>query len=189
MGTRGTRPVRAARRYVCLRLGRWLIVFTAVSAVLAFTLWRSDSPFAYQLDVFGAIVVPFLLCCGYGVIYIGTRSEIMAALAILGVIAGVAAIIIWLILWTGPSGESAQSFYGFWCLTLCIAPLTLLILLATVILSFCEKPAKDARPGCCLKCGYLLTGLRDARCPECGTRFDPSLLTRSNTCQTNRGDQ
>jgi hypothetical protein len=28
----------------------------------------------------------------------------------------------------------------------------------------------------CVKCGYDLTGLDDARCPECGTDFDPALL-------------
>lgn len=28
----------------------------------------------------------------------------------------------------------------------------------------------------CGNCGYLLKGLRDPRCPECGTPFDPGLL-------------
>ena len=27
---------------------------------------------------------------------------------------------------------------------------------------------------CCRKCGYPLLGLAEHRCPECGTRFDPS---------------
>lgn len=30
----------------------------------------------------------------------------------------------------------------------------------------------------CPKCGYNLTGLKDYRCPECGTPFDPVLLMK-----------
>ena len=30
----------------------------------------------------------------------------------------------------------------------------------------------------CRECGYLLTGLREPRCPECGTAFDPALLEK-----------
>jgi hypothetical protein len=35
-----------------------------------------------------------------------------------------------------------------------------------------EDPLADAR---CLTCGYLLRGLTETRCPECGTAFDPAL--------------
>ena len=28
----------------------------------------------------------------------------------------------------------------------------------------------------CVQCGYLLYGLHEPRCPECGTPFDPTLL-------------
>jgi hypothetical protein len=31
-------------------------------------------------------------------------------------------------------------------------------------------------PMMCVKCGYLLYGLTQPRCPECGTPFDPKLL-------------
>ncbi|MHC4066502.1 MAG: hypothetical protein ACYSUI_18655 [Planctomycetota bacterium] len=31
---------------------------------------------------------------------------------------------------------------------------------------------RRARPGRCYECGYRLIGLTEARCPECGTRFD-----------------
>ena len=34
---------------------------------------------------------------------------------------------------------------------------------------------KACEPSCRI-CGYLLYGLLDARCPECGTKFDPELL-------------
>ena len=34
----------------------------------------------------------------------------------------------------------------------------------------------------CDCCGYNLTGNRSGRCPECGTRFDASLLTQDDPC-------
>lgn len=36
-------------------------------------------------------------------------------------------------------------------------------------------PAKEQYPRC-ESCGYNLTGLTEARCPECGIPFDPKLL-------------
>ncbi len=36
----------------------------------------------------------------------------------------------------------------------------------------------DRRAFTCMECGYDLQGLPDARCPECGTAFDPSELAR-----------
>jgi len=37
------------------------------------------------------------------------------------------------------------------------------------------RPAKEQYPRC-QGCGYNLTGLTEARCPECGIPFDPKLL-------------
>jgi hypothetical protein len=37
--------------------------------------------------------------------------------------------------------------------------------------------ALDSRPPKCAKCGYLLVGLEVPQCPECGTPFDPALLS------------
>ncbi len=34
----------------------------------------------------------------------------------------------------------------------------------------------------CIRCGYDIRGLTDARCPECGTEFDPSLLGGPEEC-------
>jgi hypothetical protein len=36
-----------------------------------------------------------------------------------------------------------------------------------------QKPGGES----CPECGYNLTGLREPRCPECGTPFEPSMLT------------
>ncbi len=35
---------------------------------------------------------------------------------------------------------------------------------------------RRAKPGRCYECGYLLVGLPEPRCPECGTPFDPDDL-------------
>lgn len=34
----------------------------------------------------------------------------------------------------------------------------------------------------CIQCGYLLKGLSEPRCPECGREFDPKLLQVSGPC-------
>jgi hypothetical protein len=50
----------------------------------------------------------------------------------------------------------------------------------TVLALFVIRTARwhDRRMwGCCLECGYNLTGLSEPRCPECGTPFDPAKLT------------
>jgi hypothetical protein len=42
-----------------------------------------------------------------------------------------------------------------------------------------RRVPRPVNPWACVHCGYLLYGLRDPRCPECGTPFDPSLLRAS----------
>ncbi len=39
---------------------------------------------------------------------------------------------------------------------------------------------KKHHPMTCVNCGYLLYGLTEARCPECGTPFDAKLLATAN---------
>jgi DNA-directed RNA polymerase subunit RPC12/RpoP len=51
--------------------------------------------------------------------------------------------------------------------------------LAVAVFIWCETPAEPAEriegssksAVACPTCGYNLTGLSEARCPECGTRF------------------
>lgn len=41
--------------------------------------------------------------------------------------------------------------------------------------AYCNIPAEHD-PSRCVKCGYLLYGLSEPRCPECGTAFDLSAV-------------
>lgn len=39
-----------------------------------------------------------------------------------------------------------------------------------------DQASHDAANALCIKCRYPLVGLRESRCPECGTQFDPKYL-------------
>lgn len=57
--------------------------------------------------------------------------------------------------------------------------IVLTVLLTPTVLAMAIRELRDgvrAKSGLCVECGYNLTGLRDPRCPECGTPFDPNLL-------------
>ena len=81
--------------------------------------------------------------------------------------------------------------YGFWAFvagTLAVG----LWLVATVFL-WRETPAeRTARAGptsvACPLCGYNLTGLAEARCPECGGRFTLDQLLAAQPSQTAHAD-
>ena len=47
-----------------------------------------------------------------------------------------------------------------------------------------HRSTEDLR---CAKCGYLLIGLREARCPECAEPFSCDLLDTLNATATRRG--
>ena len=49
-----------------------------------------------------------------------------------------------------------------------------------------SAPVKH-HPMMCVKCGYLLYGLTEARCPECGTEFDARLLAGQAPVGDERG--
>lgn len=44
----------------------------------------------------------------------------------------------------------------------------------------CNKEERKPSHPTCAECGYNLTGLVEARCPECGKPFDPGELNRSS---------
>jgi len=47
-----------------------------------------------------------------------------------------------------------------------------------------RRAPHDINPGECQACGYLLFGLTEPRCPECGSPFDPALLRNIGPPQT-----
>ncbi|MCG3127504.1 MAG: hypothetical protein CHACPFDD_02364 [Phycisphaerae bacterium] len=60
-------------------------------------------------------------------------------------------------------------------------PLALLVWPITAFLAILLASARGRRNGhVCRACGYALTGLRDPRCPECGTPFDPPAADHSD---------
>ncbi len=61
------------------------------------------------------------------------------------------------------------------------APAAGLLSLVALALRIREFYGPDEKPGLCAKCGYSLTGLRDPRCPECDTPFNPALLQRDQS--------
>jgi hypothetical protein len=60
----------------------------------------------------------------------------------------------------------------------CFGPGTLLSICAVLISGRTRQRLRrlEAFPPKCEKCDYLLTGLVEPRCPECGTPFEPMLL-------------
>lgn len=49
-----------------------------------------------------------------------------------------------------------------------------------IITRFCNMTREYLKTSECQRCGYLLSGLNENRCPECGTEFDPKLLEQSS---------
>lgn len=50
---------------------------------------------------------------------------------------------------------------------------------SSLLTGFIHNRRRTSRTtGTCIECGYLLRGLVEPRCPECGTRFDPKLLDK-----------
>lgn len=69
--------------------------------------------------------------------------------------------------WVGELAEAGSVlFVG-------IAPPVTLGIAALIVSTY--KPTQACSP-CCQKCGYNLTSLAEARCPECFTPFDPEQL-------------
>ncbi|MBN1343713.1 MAG: hypothetical protein JXQ73_13580 [Phycisphaerae bacterium] len=64
------------------------------------------------------------------------------------------------------------------------APFTIMGTLFTVaslpfVMWVARHVPRRSDPWRCAECGYLLFGLNEPRCPECGRPFDPGLLTSS----------
>lgn len=71
---------------------------------------------------------------------------------------------------TSAEGPGCGPLTGLACL---VAPVGLILVLvgAADYISWPNRQASTWPK--CRKCGYLLIGLTEARCPECGTSFEP----------------
>lgn len=67
-------------------------------------------------------------------------------------------------LWTGPRPT--------WAVTYCDLPLWIPFLATFVPAAIRYLRRKNVRSGCCLNCGYDLTGNVSGRCPECGVAVE-----------------
>ena len=70
--------------------------------------------------------------------------------------------------WSTASGD-----YMSWSLLLAAA-FVIALILERVTRSYIRFRLR--KPGHCEKCGYNLSHLTEARCPECGTHFDPEYV-------------
>lgn len=75
-------------------------------------------------------------------------------------------------------GFELSMVFGSACAALCWIASTAIIWRETP-LEYAQRAAGKSTNVKCLKCGYDMTGLREARCPECGTQFTLDQLCAS----------
>jgi len=75
-----------------------------------------------------------------------------------------------------PTGQPWQQVPALMLLGGLVFVLEALLSLIVILMAILELGSRQVPRRLCAKCGYLLAGLREPRCPECGTPFDPSLL-------------
>lgn len=80
--------------------------------------------------------------------------------------------------WWGLNLHTGESSIVVACVATFVPPVALVAFTVVVHRGLLRK---QIRPGHCRKCGYCLLGLTRARCPECGTAFDPSRLQKQES--------
>ncbi|HEY2584665.1 MAG TPA: hypothetical protein VGI81_02745 [Tepidisphaeraceae bacterium] len=140
-GTSGYR-VRETELFLCSDVFTWLFI-----AAYWFILWRSSVRWSSRRVVSTAISVPAAVMVGVVIAAIAAGIVPTGGDWSFGAfVGGVVAILLWLIatvlLWRETAAERAQ-----------------------------RLTASSRSTVACPTCGYNLTGLSEARCPECGSRF------------------
>ena len=73
-------------------------------------------------------------------------------------------------------------FYGMGLCGVCL-PLYLLLRLIFAAVQHERSDHSRTRAGRCVRCGYLLTGLVNPRCPECGQGFELPGAQNATPCE------
>jgi len=160
-----------------IRLRLWTIVLSA-AVFFVLPVWALFSEHAaspiWQLIPFGT---------GGGALALGITCIVRARSKRVMVVGDVIRIVCWTLFgYAYGSGVNAYFYFIFPQ----YAPfargaqgLVAMVALLTIVLSmFAWPPGPKPKPGCCANCGYSLCELTVARCPECGTPFDPAALNR-----------
>ena len=91
------------------------------------------------------------------------------------VVGGIAGFAFCVVVVQAPGPTAAAARVVFICAAFLAGPFVASVL--THVLTPREKQDGYTR---CGKCGYILTGLPEPRCPECGTPFDEQLLRKND---------
>lgn len=112
---------------------------------------------------------PVLLLLGLSVLIIGIILKHPASAFVGGSQTLICLLFFFLVVWFHWSPREAQDPF------LWMGAAYILGMVFPGLLAF-RLPKPMPKPWECGKCGYLLFGLTEPRCPECGTGFDPSLI-------------
>jgi hypothetical protein len=126
---------------------------------------------AYLLLLFGTLLLGHLL------VAIGARRRRLRSLGFVCLTLSLLGAFPVYAFWAAPPVEFHRLAMAGICSLLLLVPALGILSIVTVVLSVREVLSHSVEVGRCSKCGYNLSGLRDPRCPECGTPFDPSMLT------------
>jgi hypothetical protein len=135
-----------------------------------------------------ACAIAFLLILFFDVESVLVTGPIIALLGLLAIFLGIAGGCLPIILLGAADCAICLLFFGLVLLLgwspgdayLPFASMGLLYTAGTLplVLRSTRRAPTTADPRTCAHCGYLLYGLREPRCPECGTPFNPSLRER-----------
>ena len=154
-------PSPGYRRRWHLRITRLSLLFGTAWAVIA---WICIFGMGARSVVFTG---PILFLTGLYCVYSGWRLSYRGALLLGSAQAGVVLLFVVLVnlLSWGPN-EAKKPFIG-------MGAVYLLAVIPASIHAW-SHPPRLIIPGECERCGYILFGLREPRCPECGLPFDPA---------------
>jgi len=82
----------------------------------------------------------------------------------------------------GVHSERRPDYQGPWVNYVWVALWLPLLLTAIPTAWLWHRDRRRIRPGCCLRCGYDLTGNTSGVCPECGDKVHPPVVLADSEC-------